>query len=206
MQNKDERLVRYFEKRGGYVRLRDWKRDGFDPSELKSLHQQGFLVKIKNGLYRLSEFKNETGFPMDFIDACRALPDGIVTLTSALHYHGLISTPPTVVVMAVPHNKRVPCIHHPQVQILYFRDRFYQPGIKKVETPYGWLKIYDREKAVCDAMRYRKKVGEPLAIEALKNYVRQNTDSGFSRLQHFARICQVKRILTPYLKALVYSL
>ncbi len=44
-------------------------------------------------------------------------------------------------------------------------------GIEVIDTPYGPIKIYNREKTICDMFRYRKKLGEDIALEALKNYI-----------------------------------
>ena len=50
--------------------------------------------------------------------------------------------------------------------------------------------------------RYRNKLGEDLAIEGLKNYLRLK-DANLKVLQEYAVKCQVKTILIPYLRALV---
>ena len=80
--------------------------------------------------------------------------------------------------------------------------RFYEPGIEVVKTPYGDVKIYGKEKTICDMFRYRKRFGEDIALEALKNYV-SSKYSDFYKLMQFAEICQVKTIMKPYIKALV---
>jgi len=49
--------------------------------------------------------------------------------------------------------------------------------------------------------RYRHKLGENLALEALKTYLRQK-GADFHAIQKCAAICQVKTALIPYLKAL----
>ncbi len=199
-------MIQFIEDRRGYIRLKEWKAAGHDPLDLKALHRQGVVIKIKNGLYRLAALEDTADMPRDFIDAALALTDGIVALTSALHYHGLIQEESPTVMMAVPHNRRVPRIYHPRVQVFYFRDRFYSPGIETVDTPHGPVRLYGQEKALCDTFRYRKKLGEKTALEALNKYVKSNQAKGFSRLRHFAQVCQVKQILPPYLRALVYSL
>jgi hypothetical protein len=50
--------------------------------------------------------------------------------------------------------------------------------------------------------RYRHKLGEDLAMEALKNYLRLK-DSSVARLLEYATVCQTRTVMLPYLKALV---
>ena len=102
----------------------------------------------------------------------------------------------------LPHAAKAPGIEYPPVKVFYFRDRFYVPGIEQVQTPLGLIKIYNMEKTICDMFRYRKKLGEDLAIEGLKNYLKRK-DANINRLREYAKICHVKTVLFPYLKAML---
>ena len=50
--------------------------------------------------------------------------------------------------------------------------------------------------------RYRNKLGEDLAMQALKNYLKQKKKS-IATLIKYAEICQVKTVIMPILKGLV---
>ena len=64
------------------------------------------------------------------------------------------------------------------------------------------MKVYGKEKTICDMFRYRNKLGEDLALEGLRNYLsRKGADIG--KTVEYASICRVKTIMMPYLKALV---
>ena len=69
--------------------------------------------------------------------------------------------------------KKSKSLNYPPIKIFYFRERFYNPGIEMIKTKYGEIKIYNKEKTVCDMFRYRNKLGEELAMQALKNYLEQ---------------------------------
>jgi hypothetical protein len=58
------------------------------------------------------------------------------------------------------------------------------------------------EKTLCDLFRYRRRLGEDVALEGLKNYLKRKT-ARIHTLREYAEICQVKTILTPYLKAMI---
>jgi hypothetical protein len=93
-------------------------------------------------------------------------------------------------------------MEYPPVKIYYFSDRFYKAGIETITRPQGLVRIYGMEKTICDMFRYRKKLGEDMALEALRKYLhRKNAD--IPKLEQFAEICAVKTVITPYLKALV---
>ena len=62
--------------------------------------------------------------------------------------------------------------------------------------------MYNKEKTICDMFRYRKKIGEDIALEALKNYLRRK-DASIKTLNEYAILCRVKTVMLPYVKAMV---
>ena len=58
------------------------------------------------------------------------------------------------------------------------------------------------EKTICDAFRYRKRIGENLALEALKNYMRRK-EADLNRLYKVAKECKIDKVIEPYIKAMV---
>jgi len=121
---------------------------------------------------------------------------------SALEFYDLTTFNPPDVYIAIPHNRKAPKIIYPPVRIFYFRERFYKPGIEIINTKYGDVKIYNREKTVCDMFRYRNKLGEDVALEGLKNYLASEYAS-IRKLREYGDICQVKTLILPYMKAII---
>ncbi|MCK4761187.1 MAG: hypothetical protein KAW12_03240 [Candidatus Aminicenantes bacterium] len=197
-----DKLIWFVKDSGGYVRMKDLKAANFKTQTIKKSVADNELEKIKAGLYRLADIEDVPDMSIGFIDTVKAIPDGVIALISALHYYDMTTFNPSHVYVAVPHNKRAPKLIYPPLRVFYFRKRFYEPGIERIETPYGDVKIYGREKTICDMFRYRKKLGEDIALEALKSYV-DYKHSDFFKLMQYAEICQVKTVIQPYLKALV---
>ncbi len=64
------------------------------------------------------------------------------------------------------------------------------------------IPTYNREKTVADCFKFRNKIGQDVALEALKEYLgtqRPNIDE----LLHYARIDRVEKMIRPYLEALL---
>ena len=90
----------------------------------------------------------------------------------------------------------------PPVKVYYFQNTFYDLGVEEIKTKTSVFKIYNAEKTICDMFRYRNKLGEDLALEGLKNYLKRK-DADIAKLREYAIKCQVKTVLLPYLKAMV---
>jgi len=193
--------------------MKELKKASFQTRDIAHLLQEGIIVKVKPGLYRLANFIdialpaitiNATGYTISvgIMDVCRAIPEGVICLASALELYGLTTFNPSEIYVAIPNASKKPKIEYPPVKIFYFRDRFYRTGIEKIMAGDVTVNIYNMEKTICDVFRYRNKIGEDIALEGLKNYMLRK-DASINKLREYAEICRVKTIMMPYLKALI---
>ncbi len=195
------RIATFINNFGGYARAKELRAAGFQTREISAMVVHGDLERVKPGLYRLTDHEF-VGEHSSLVDVCRAVPDGVICLLSALDYFELTTFNPSEVYVAIHHESKPPKIACPPIKPYFFRERFYTPGIEHIQTKSGEIRIYGREKSICDMFRYRNKLGEDLALEALKLYLRQK-DASIASLMKFASLCQAKTIMLPYLKALV---
>ena len=79
---------------------------------------------------------NATGYTISvgIMDVCRAIPEGVICLASALEFYGLTTFNPSEIYVAIPNAAKKPKIEYPPVKIFYFRDRFYLAGIEKIKA------------------------------------------------------------------------
>ncbi len=208
-----EKIISYFKKHGGYALMKELKAASFQTRDIARLLKEGTIIKVKPGLYRLPKVGaavlplpkvrgSDSTVSQEIVDVCKALPDGVICLASSLAFYDLTTFNPSEIYVAIPNAAKAPKIDFPPLRVFYFRERFYKPGINRIEVPNCTIKIYNKEKTICDMFRYRSKYGEDLALEGLKNYLSRK-EADINKLRRYAEICQVKTILMPYLKALV---
>jgi predicted transcriptional regulator of viral defense system len=194
-----ESLIEYLKKHGGYARMKGMKASGYQTRLVRRLLEEGQLVKVKNGLYRLASLQpSET---TGLVEVCLAMPKAIICLGSALAFHELTTFIPASVSYAIPQSGKPAKLDHPPGDAYFFSLNQYRAGMEHRETPSGPIRIYGREKTVCDMFRYRNKFGEDLALEGLKEYLKRR-DRNLSTLAKFAEICRVKGIVSSYVRAL----
>jgi len=196
-----EKIIKYFHKHR-YLKMKDLKAASFQTRDIAKLLKQGIIHKIKPGLYRLDTYYDCNNISTSFIDICQAVPKGVICLISALDFHGLTTFNPADIYVAVPQGEKIPKIIYPPVKGYYFSKQIYSAGIEIYNTSYGVVKIYNKEKTICDMFHYRNKLGEDLALEGLKNYMQMKGYS-INNLMKYAKICHVYSTIYPYLKAIV---
>lgn len=194
-------LIKYL-KHNRYARMKELKKASFQTRDISNLLKEGIIHKIKPGLYRLEEIFDVDGVSTGLLDVCQAIPQGVICLISALEFYDLTTFNPSSIYVAVPQPCKIPQIIYPPIKAYYFSKNIYETGIEHIKTRYGTVKIYNREKTICDMFRYRNKLGEDLAFEGLKNYLNSR---GFNigKIIEYAKICRVERIIMPYLKVIV---
>lgn len=196
-----KKILDFFNKNRGYARMKELKERSFQVRDIAKLVQQGKIEKIKPGLYRLADMMDGK-ISRSFVDVCKAMPKGVICLASSLSYYELTTFNPSEVYVAIPSNARYVHTEYPPIKVYYFSNKIYNAGIETIRTPQGVVRMYGIEKTICDMFRYRKKLGEDMALEALRNYL-QRKNADIPKLETFAKICSVKMIIAPYLKALV---
>jgi predicted transcriptional regulator of viral defense system len=193
-------IIKYLRDHRGYARMKDLKASGFQTRDIRKLVEHGQLVKLKAGLYRLDDV--QPGEATGLVEICLAMPKAVICLTSALSFHGLTTFVPTAISFAIPVSDKPIELSHLPTEPYFFSINQYKAGIERQETRAGQMRIYGVEKTVCDLFRYRNRLGEDLALEGLKEYLRRR-NRDLNKLMKFAHVCRVKGILSQYVKAIV---
>jgi predicted transcriptional regulator of viral defense system len=63
------------------------------------------------------------------------------------------------------------------------------------------VQVYSAAKTVADCFKFRNKIGLDVAIEALKDCLRQKKAS-VNEIYGYAKVCRVSNIIRPYMEAL----
>jgi predicted transcriptional regulator of viral defense system len=179
-------LVDIFNKNGGFFRTKDLaSRNQW--IQLNEMIAEGVVLKLKSGLYCLRQC-SVTGRDMEVF---RVVPSGVFCMFSAWRHYDLVSENPFEHHVAVDINSRIPLPNYPPIRLYRWNEKYYQLGT--VETAEG-IKIYDMEKSVCDALRFRKMLGQDVVIEVLRNYAERD-DRNFDKLTDYARLMRIEHIM-----------
>jgi predicted transcriptional regulator of viral defense system len=196
------KAIKIFKLHGGILRSSEAIAEGIHPRILYELRDQGIIELLQRGVYALTDLPDIEEH--DLVSVSKIMPEGVVCLISALYFHRLTVQIPRLIDIAVVRSYIPPIVKYPPIRVHYFSDKFYKAGVEKYNFSGAEIKIYSREKSIIDCFRLRKKVGIEIAIEALKNYLKQD-NININLLLDFAKESRVIKILQPYLQALTYD-
>lgn len=174
---------------------------GVHPRSLYALRDSGEILPVGRGLYRLA-----TAPPLinpDWVTVGLRIPRGVICLISALAHHELTTQVPHYVDIALPSHAQVPQVKGIPVRVFWFPDRAFNAGIDVITLDRVSVRIYSPEKTIADCFKYRNKIGNDVAVEALRNYREKVRRLPVNKLLEYARICRVERVMRPYLEAVI---
>jgi predicted transcriptional regulator of viral defense system len=129
------------------------------------------------------------------------VPNGVVSLISALRYHGLTTQLPHAVWMTIPHKARTPKVRGLELEYVRATGEVLTAGVEHVQVEGVEVPIFGVAKTVADCFKHRRHVGEDVAIEALRDALRQRKTTP-SDLMIYAAIDRVTDRLEPYIRAM----
>lgn len=199
-KNNYSQAIEVFEKNNGMLRMSEAMRQGVPKHILYSLFHEGLVIREDRGLYRLDSdirFSNP-----DLVKIGLLVPKAVICLISALYFYRLTTQIPSSINIAIPRNLRPPKITYPPIDMIRLSSTAYLAGID-IQILDGFsIKIYSPEKTITDCFKFRSKIGMDIAIEALKDYMRNYTPK-IDKLIEYARINRVEKVIRPYLEVLV---
>lgn len=185
---------------GGMLRTRDALRAGIHPRTLYELRDSGQIEQLSRGLFRLVDSPSPSH--PDLLTIAMKITNGVLCLISALAWHELTTQIPHEIYVAIPRGAEAPRIDYPPVRHYWFSGKAYSEGIE-IHTIDGVpLRVYSREKTLADCFKHRNRIGLDTVLESLKTY-RQQGPVNTEMLLHYAEICRVRSVITPYLEAIL---
>ena len=186
-----------FRQNNGLLRTRQALDLGIDRPTLARMIDAGVLACESRGVYRLVA-QQPLSNP-DLVIVALRVPSAVFCLISALNYYDLTTQIPYQVYFALPRGTKAPRLDYPPVDVIHFSEIPYSAGIEEHTIDGVTVRIYCREKTIADCFKFRNKVGQDVAIEALKDYLRQ-PGHDIRKLLEYAAINRVSNIILPYLK------
>ena len=157
----------------------------------------GNVIRIRNGIYALPEEMAKT-----MIDVEKIVPGGVVCMYSAWAYYELTTKLPPDICIAIEKKRKVILPDYPSVALYYWSQSAFELGISEREIEGYKVRIYDLEKSVCDAVKFRNKIGVDISSEILKNYL-VRSDRNLTRLNEYAKKMRVANILNGLIDYLI---
>lgn len=170
-------------KNGGIVKKSTLNELGIDYRRILDFVEKGDLIRLKNGYYtiRISDFSEE-----ELI--AKLFPDAVLNLESALYAYGYISSKPFGWRLAVDKNtsKSRFKMDYPKVIPMYAEPETLEIGVTEIDFAGAKMKIFDKERLICDCLKYEDKMEREFFKEGMMAYIK-DPKKDIAKLMQYAR-------------------
>jgi predicted transcriptional regulator of viral defense system len=190
-----ENLKAEFNKCGGLMRTSELRKLGFHSRKIIGLLEKGILSKLKTGVYEMG-----SEVVPDEVMLMKLFPTAVIYLESALLHYGYTDRIPATWQIAVDKNisKSQFRIAYPPVTPFYLDRRYIDIGKIEYEMNGTMIRIYDKERTICDTLRYANKLDREIFNTAIQRYVKDK-EKRIPKLMEYAKILRVTKKVKNYI-------
>ena len=165
-----------------------------DYQKIVRAKERGELIRVRHGVYAVPGALFNT-----MIDIERIVPNGIVCLYNAWAYHQLSTVVPPSFCVAIEAKRKVAMPPNLPIELYYWKKENLEFGIMDADISGYKVHITDMERSVCDAVKYRNKIGLDVCAEVIRTYLKK-PNRNLARLQDYAKRLRVFNTLKNYLE------
>lgn len=160
-------IIDTLQQQGGFITTGEVKSRG-EYEQLRHAAEEGNLVRIRKGVYA-----ETSALANNMIDVERIVPRGVLCLYSAFSHHGLSTQVPSSTCIAIDARRKVRLPDYPIIDLYYWKKEYLEFGIMQKEISGYDVLITDLERTVCDAVKYRNKIGLDVCGEVIDSYLKK---------------------------------
>ena len=180
-----------FELYGGMMCIKELEQEKIYYHDIRQLMEAGHVEKVPYGYYQWVN-------PDDFSEVgtvSRLFPDAILCMDTALRYYGYSDRTPSNWHLAVSKDsgKSRFKIDYPFVKPYYMEPAVLELGLITGTMDGHAIRIYDKERLICDCLRYRNKMDKEIFNKAIQKYI-ADPEKSIPKLMEYAGPLRVKKL------------
>lgn len=156
--------------------------------------KRGELTRLRSGVYASPDALLDT-----MLDIDRIVPGGVVCLYNAWSHYQLTTTIPPSFCVAVERKRKVVIPPTLPITLYYWKKENLSLGVIEDVVSGHSVHITNIERSVCDAVKYRNKIGLDICAEIVRTYLRKE-GRNLSLLTEYAQRLRVWSTLKKYLE------
>ena len=182
----------------GTIKASNARLAGVNNKQLQRLMEAGELERISRGLYIAAEqFEDEYFLTQYRCSKC------VFSHVTALFLHGLSDRTPIQLMMTIPSGFNSRLIKdRVKYKFFYCKPELHESGVITMLSPFGnEIRVYDKERTICDCIRKRDVLDRNIVIEAVKRYAKEKGNDP-AQLLKYAELFNVRNIVRQYMEVL----
>lgn len=196
--NYQEKLEKLIEEKNGLILTKEVVEAGISRGFLNVLLKENKLERIAHGVYLTPDAFDDEMYRLQARNE-RA----IFSHETALYLHDLTDRDPLEWSVTVPAGYNSSHLKDEGIKVYSIKKSIYQMGVIEMKTQFGReIKVYDKERTICDITRNRNNMDIAILNGGIKRYL-ESKDKNIPLLMRYAEKLDVQNILRNYVEMLL---
>ena len=198
MDNIWNRIEETAKENNGLIKTSQIEQLGISRPMIKKYKDLGYLEQIRKGLYILTD---EIADEYAIVQAQSS--NVIFSFGTALYLWGMSDRTPHIIDVTLPQGSNLSRLkkENPHIRFHYVQQDIYKIGIAETKSPQGAVvKLYDRERCICDIIRSKQKMDMQLYTQAIKEYFKESPN--YRKLLKYSKIFGIEEKVRTYMEVL----
>ena len=172
-----------FDRYGGIMKTSELTKEKIYYADVANLIRAGVVEKIRHGYYQWIDNDNLS----EAVTISKLFPDGILCMDTALRHYGYSDRTPAQWHIAVSKfsNRTRFKIDYPFVKPYFVPPELLEIGLCEQKIDGNKVRMYDKERVICDCLRYRNKMDKEIFNKAIQSYV-SDTSKSIPKLMEYS--------------------
>lgn len=158
--------------------------------DIQRMLNEGLIEKIKRGYYHWIESYGKD----EIVIINRLFPDGVLCMDTALFYYKYSDRTPAEWHITIDKNtsRQRTQVEHPLIKAYRVESELLTLGETEGKIDSQKVRIYDRDRTICDVMRNMNKMDKEIFSTAIQGYVK-DPKKNLSNLMQYAKALRVQK-------------
>ena len=172
---------------------------GIRKEKIREMLECGYIERVGHGLYSLCNEDVDEYY--EFQQRC---PKGIFSYGTSAYFWNLSDRVPNVLNCTVPRGYNTSRLKiDTKVKYHYVPKELYDVGVIEITSPQGAkIRVYNRERTICDCFKYRSRLDNEIFNKALNAYA-NDKKKNLNNLSEYAKKLRVYKRVTELMEVLL---
>ncbi|MGI6578761.1 MAG: type IV toxin-antitoxin system AbiEi family antitoxin domain-containing protein [Saccharofermentanales bacterium] len=195
---KTDLLTQLLEKGNGYIKTSDVLNLDISNSYFYEYVADHSLIRVARGLYKAEYAWDDILYEISTLNQ-----QVCFSHETALYLNDLMEREPFEITVTAPRGYNATHLRKRQIRVYQLKKQLYLLGKSELNTPFGnKVNAYNRERSICDLLRYKEKTDIQIFQAAFKLYF-ERQDKNIPLLMQYAQKFNLEETMRKYMEVLL---
>lgn len=193
-----EKILNIMETNGGYITTKELNKNNINRYFLTKMIERKQIIRISRGYYGLADYEAD-----EYYKIISMSEKAVFSMNTALYLHNLSDRTPLTFDVTVPYYYGGSLRNNKNINLYFVKSSIIDLGKIEMTSPLGMkIKVYDKERTICDIVKNRKNMDMEIFSKAIKNYLKSD-NKNLNKLMKYAKALKIDKKMKEYVEVIL---